>query len=331
MLFKTTVVLREYTQLGEMNYDSIKSTIHQVEDQHILSILGPAEYNALNAAYTAAVNEAALTQVQRDLLLQCRKVIGPYVSYYHAPKADVQLTDGGVRRQETANVKTAYQYQLTQFREAALLEAENATENLIMFLELNKVNYAGWTASDNFKKYRSLFIKTGNDFAEMFTTHSPYRNYWAMRSKMSDVEEMSIRPFLGNTIYDALKTTDATTGQAFTAKEKVLLGKLKKAIAAFTVAFSIPFLNVRISSNGLTIAADVPRSTNDESSTRSNAKDSAISLYMRNAKDVGEMWLKSAADYLVAEKTDFPTFPLNVTTTTEVISQADIKSSFGLI
>lgn len=328
MLFKDTIKLKEYAQLTATDFNAIKSVIKSVEDKHIISIISRSVFEELDAAYNEAANEDALNTPMKLLLEQCRKVIGPYVCVYYAPKSDVSLSDAGMRRQETATAKTAYQYQGKKFIEANQEEADAATENLIHFLETKKEDYPAWIESDEYKLYRSLFIKTGTEFNTYFATHSPHRNYLAVRAKMFDVEEMAIIPFLGDELFTDLKTKD-TEGTELEAEETALLFKIKKAIAAFTIAQAVPFLNVRIAANGLTIVSTGTFTSNDDTTSRAAATDSAINLFVKNANDAGQRWLKSATDHLVKHKTIFTTWPGNIVATS---TKTDCKplNTFGL-
>jgi hypothetical protein len=302
MLFKTSAKLKEFAQLsGDINFASISATIRWTEIAHIQPVLGFDLYTALNDAYTAAADESTLTDPHKKLLEYCRMVIAPYVCYYYAPKVDVRLSDSGMTKHKDA----AYQEQRTTFREANLREGEQASEALLMFLEEKKGDYAQWTDSTAFKKYKSLFIKTGTEFNELFPSASPYRNYWAMRSKMLQVEEQNIRKALGDTLFNALKTKDKLATPGFTEKEKILLEKLKYAIANFTVAFSVPMLTVRIDTNGITVSSEAPRTNRDEDAKRSASADNQLSLLIKSCHESGTTWLNDAIKYLNDNAADF--------------------------
>ena len=333
MLFKDSEKIKEFAQLsGEINFLSIKATLRMVEQKHIATILGNELYSSIDAAYTAEANETLLPAATKSLLLQCRMVIGPMLCCYYIDKADISLGDAGAQRLENATNKTAFQYQGTKFKEANLREGEDATELLLQFLESNKINYPLWTASNTFKQYRSLFIKTGNEFNELYPSQSPYRNYWAMRTKMLDVEEIIIRPFLGDTMIDALKVIDQTPAPAFSEKQKQLLFKLKKAIANYTVAFAVPQMNVRINANGLSVVATSSISTNDNENTRSAANDTAINALIRSCNTTGQEWITNTTKYLKDNEADFPDWiGFSTITTTETASpNADLKGTFGM-
>lgn len=332
MLFKDTKKLVDYAEItASTNFLSVKPTIQRIEENHIVSILGKELYKELNGNYTDAEEEKELSEEHQALLLQCRKVIGSYLGYYYAAIAELKFSDAGVRRSETASEKTAYQYQVRNFRDASLLNGEAATENLLEFLEENKEDYADWVTSKAFTRYRSLFIKSGKEFNEFFTSHSPYRNYWAMRSKMQDVEEQAIRAAIGDALFDALKEKDRAATPDFTDKEQKLLFKLKKAIANFTVSFAIPLLAVRIDANGITVATSGARTSRDEDAQRQNATDNNMSNIIRATQTSGQAWLKDALKYLNDNATDFEDWDGAAAEDTQddYDINNDLKGSFG--
>jgi hypothetical protein len=298
MLFKDKNKLAEYAAIvGTTNFAAVKPTIETVEEQELVPWIGEELYDYINSQYTDAANEDALEAPEKDLLHKCRRVIGPFLCYYFAPKSDVQLDESGMRRNETGTVKTAFQEQRENFLEQNLKEGELAVESLLQFLEKNKANYQTWVESDSFKKYRKLFIKTGKEFQNLFPSASPFRNYAAMRPKMMEVEENIIRKALGNVLFDALKTKDATQEQGFSDGEKVLLEKIKLAIAHLTVEQSIPFLNIRLDGSGFTVAS-TSRTTNNQLSSRNAAPDNAVSLLQKSCERSGAIWIANTKNYL---------------------------------
>ena len=156
-----------------------------------------------------------------------------------------------------------------------------------------------------------------------------------MRSKMQDVEENVIRAKLGDELFDDLKTKDTGT-QNFSGKEKEFLKKLKKAIAYFTVAYAIPFLNIRIDANGITVASS-QRTDNDDLSTRNAASADALTSVMKNSQQAAQNWMTSATKYLDDNKDDFTGWPVATVTSETIIHPVvsetcnrDAKGSFGL-
>lgn len=332
MLFKDTIKLVEYAEItASTAFASVKPTIQRIEDEHLVNILGTTLYKSLNDAYTAAANESALTTPQKDLLHKCRAVIGSYLGYYFAPIGEIKFSDAGVRRSETATEKTAFQYQVTNFREACLQNGDAASELLLEFLEEKKADYTDWENSEVFTRFRSLFIKSGKEFNQYFPSHSPYRNYWAMRSKMQDVEELQIRAAIGDTLYELLKTKSKEPTPVYTEKEKALLEKLKKAIANLTVSFAIPLLAVRLDANGITVATSAARTSRDADASRQNAGDTNMSNIIRTTNDTGRAWLDAAIKYLNNNAADFPGWETEKNNGGSAAFNNELKASFAAL
>lgn len=334
MLFKTSNTLKEFAQLaGELDLSSIRITMEGVEEKYLRPVLGATLLNSLQTAYKAAANDAAFTGAANIALLDmCRRVTAPFFCYHFAPKTDVQVSDAGVQRTETATNKTAYQYQNTAYRTANYEQGEEAIEKLIEFLENNKANYSSWVDSAEFKQYRSLFIKTAADFNYQYPSHTPYRNFWAMRPKMVDVESLIIRKFLGTTIFAALKAKDQLSAPGFTDKEKLLLEYIKKITAYHTVAFALPFLNVKIEANGLSVIAALNYSSNDSEKLRGGAMNKNISDLVEHCNYNAKMWMDECTVFIKENATDFATWPgLPATSYTPLADKSKTTTAvFGL-
>lgn len=310
MLFKSTTQLKEYaTVSGNGDFNGYKASLRVVENKFIIPILGDEQYKELNEAVNSGEGEDQFSDQEKNLLEKCRMAIGPLFCYVHADKTDISFTESGIRRAETDGLKTAYQYQKNDFKTANLAEGEDALELLLQFLEEHKEEYESWTSSKSFEKYRSLFIKSGFEFNEFFPSATPYRNYWAMRTKMLDIEENTIRPFLGDAIFDELKEIDANVLSNFTDLEYKLLFKIKKAIANLTVAYAAPLLNVQIIGNDLTIHAATSFTTNDNDNKRAGIIDNALSIFIKSCESAGRDWLNNADKFLNDNKTHFQNWP----------------------
>jgi hypothetical protein len=269
-------------------------------------VLGKELYNTLQEEYESAVTDNTFgTDLQKKLLHHCRKVTGPLFCYHYAPKTEVQVSDSGVHRSETSNLKAAYQYQGTRYREENFNEGQFCIENLLQFLEDNIEDFGTWASSAEFQQYRSLFIKTATAFNQLFPSASPQRNYFALRPKMVDVQEVHIRSFLGEELYESLLEKAKDNPQVFTDKEKVLMERINKAIAYYTVATAAPFLAVKIGSAGLTITAAASFSSNDEENTRAGVADNNLRHYIESCSNSGAMWLEQAAIYMKNNAADF--------------------------
>lgn len=298
MLFKNTISISQFAPIAiTTNFANLSPIVRNVEADFILPVLGETTYDGLNGAYTAATDENSLTSTQKALLQKCRDAIAPMVAYNFLPGAEVKLSDAGAQRMETGSNKTAYQNQVVNFREQVLRDHDKAIERLYKFLEANKTDYPDWQTSDEYADYQSLFIKTGGEFDKNVRTSSPYRNYYAIRNYIFDVEQNTIQKLLGTDLFTSLKETGADPAGTFTAIEKDLLIKVRKATAFLATAKAIPFLNVQLDSDGFTIIGTT-RAQNDVLAKRVAAGDVALNAYIEACKREAQEWINSIADWI---------------------------------
>lgn len=331
MLFKSnTDVMKCAPFSGTPNFVSISPTIQMVEEKYLIDIIGTELYNKLNTAYKNATAETDLQPALLLLLTRCRLMCGSYIAHHYISISDINLTDAGARRLETEKDKTAFQYQVTNFKKETLQTAEMYAEKLLEFLEENKADYPEWVTSKQFIIYRKLFIKSAKEFNEIYRTIAPYRNYWAMRFKMIDVEEITINEAITEPLFADLKTKALTAAYTFTEAENELLFMLKKAIVYYTVAQAVPALSIRIDDFGLTVTKG-ETNTND-SNKLIDANETKISHLIRSAESSAKSWLNKAVKYINNNATEFAAYTVpKVEPISEIGDNANLETAYGLI
>lgn len=336
MLFKNTIELQEYVEINSnVNFASLKPSIRAAEKEILTPVVGLAflldldtKYNAIPSS-TASAEETALIKVMQA-------AVAPYVMYLYAPKVEVSITDGGVRRAETDQSKTAFQYQVTNMRKAYKAESDAAVEYLIEFLEVKKSDYPSWKDTDEFKKYRSLFIKTGGDFNNYYRTASPWRNFHAMYPVMVAVEQHIVKKVLGSDFFASLKAKEATEAPAYSQEEKELLTRLKYAIANYTIGQSVGQLSVSIDENGITVTSASTFASNDAESKKGAASDNQLSYFANQTAAIAADWLKSVQEYLTEKASDtvftqYYNWQKSIIQNTEAAcTREEMTGSFGL-
>lgn len=328
MLFKTTEKIKEYADVSSLNLETAKVTITSVQEQHIKPLLGATLYNNLVSAYTSETNENSLPDAYKKLLHKCRQAIGPYFCYYYQPSVDGVLSQSGFQRMETNNAKTAFQYQVNNYRDEQLRKANVAMESLLEFLEENKGNYSQWVEDAAFKAYRNLFIRSAKEFAELYFTASPYRTFYAVRFKMYDVEELYIREKIGDDLFDVLKQKDKDAAASFSDDEEIVMKRLKKAIAYYTMGMALPYLQVTFDERGLTVTG-TGTANRDKDAKALDAPTTKTAHLERNAIEAGNIWLSKAVDYIQKNAGAFPAYKQPETKQTTDTGNSQLKSTFS--
>lgn len=293
MLFKSTSDIGNYIEINDaVNFESLKSSIRTAEKQLLVPIIGLSFYIDLDTKY----NSNDLNAEETLLVNVIQAALAPSTMLHYIPKSEVNITDGGIRRAETETHKTAYQYQVTNLRNAYQDETDRAVEYLYAYLELKKVEFPVWQTTEEFKRYRSLFIRTGGEFQEYFQSASPWRNYMAMRSIMHGIEQTIVKASLGNSFYAALKAKTESANGVISSEETELLKRLKYFIAFRTITESIGQLAVRIDSMGISVINS--GSSNDRDAKKGTATDNNLSHLKQTTQHWSDIWLSNALEYL---------------------------------
>lgn len=296
MLFKSTAELQQYTEVNShVNFASLQASIRRAEKELLVPVFGIPFLNDIDGKY----NADTLSSAETNLLKAMQAALAPFAMLLYIPKADVSVTDGGVRRMETEMAKTAFQYQVTSLKKAYEEETASALEYLIEYLELNKADFPVWTASEAFLKYRGLFIKTGGQFNEYFTTAAPWRNFLFLRPLMADIEQTLIKVQLGDAFFAALKEKEKTVLPLYSADEQQLLELVKKVIAYKTIAEAIARQVVRIDGTGISIIS--AGGSNDAESVRGGVSDNQLSHLRTTTLSWAETWLSKLSKFLQAK------------------------------
>jgi len=304
MIFKTTISLNQYAPIATTtNFISLRQLVANVEEDNLIPVIGEALYDKINVD-----DETSLTDSLKKLLDKARALVAPMVAYQFTSLTEVKLSDAGAQRTATNNFQSAYQNQVVNFKQQNLTDSIKATERLYKFLEKNIEDYPDWTDSDEFKNYRSLFIKTGGEFDNNFRTASPYTNFYALRNFMADVEQSVIKKLLGADLFSALKATEANPDWQHTDAEKDLLISLKKAIAFLSVAAAIPFLDVRLDGNGFTVMNSAA-GQNDALTKRSAAEADRMNNYIKACKTNAATYINNISEWLAENTSPLPEAP----------------------
>lgn len=297
MLFSSTTELQEYTALAAMNFAAIAPVLGTIEEDCLIPYLGRELYDEL----LGKIADGSIDDNFKKLQDLCKKIVAPFAVYKYIPKGQLQIGGQGITRAENDKAKTPFGYQITELREAYLTDGEMAIERLLAYLEANKGSFVNWTSSEAYQEYNSLIIRSGSEFKQLFSMqNTPHRNYWAMRSKMQDMQYF-VRQSIGATKFDEVLNAQKEASLDETQAE--LLVMVKKATAYLTIAEAVPYLNCRMDANGITMLSNIVATSQKDGVNRMAANDKAISNLIISAKKDGEEWMGIAKSLIIPIET----------------------------
>lgn len=304
MLVKTINDIREYMPVAKSDkIENISPFVQQAERDFIIPYISKTQYDLINAAYNAA--PPTLTTAQTDLLKKIQPALVLYAYYLWIPTGQLQISDSGIRIANTAEMKTAFQWQIADLRKSILAQAGSAMEELLVFMEEKKSDYPNWAASSAYTEYKDSFIANAKEFTQHFSLLGNSRiNFLAVRSQMKAVEEMQIQAELGDDFYTELKNQHIAN--TLSANNKKVVSKLKHIIANYTINKALAMLAVTINENGILQLNNTGNSNAIDN--RQPADNAAIKRLELQSLADGDGYLKKLKEFLKTNITDYPTY-----------------------
>lgn len=223
------------------------------------------------------------------------------------PSGQVSIDSSGIRINTSENLKTAFPWQIKNLERAVTERGYNALEDALEYLEDNIANAAFETykASDEFKENNYLFVPSSREFAKHCSLLQTSRiNYHKIRSVIKKVEDFEVKAVLLPDFFAEIKTT-LQSGEPLGELAQTIVDMLKPAIVNLSVHRAIGELAVTLNADGLLVFDN--KSAN-ETTGYEQAPTAALSRIGQAALFDGNNYLKAAADYLEANKDDYPTF-----------------------
>lgn len=281
--------------VSNLNDTSLLPNFDEAEVKYLVPIIGQGLYDDLQGKYTGNT----LTDEEKLLCKHIRLVVIAY-AFMDNQGGNVVLTDAGLRSQATNDMPQAFGWQYKEFKLFLRTKALDGTEVLLNYLWAKKADYALWTASDEYKAFEGLLIKTATDFNAQYSLYQPSRTYYALRNTIRDCQKEFIISGIGKDLLSYFISANPTDD------EKDILDELKKALAFFTIARAADHFAVRFSDGQFTLinAFSGGDRENSEEAGRSSAAWPDIQRAQKACMRDGQKFMVKAKKLLVALRAD---------------------------
>ena len=229
---------------SHLNNDSLLPNFAAAEEKYLVPIIGNALYEDLQTKY----NDNDLSDSEGVLLSHIQLLVASYGFLDELAASHVLITDGGIRTQSTGDYQKAVGWEYKELKSFLSDRVCDATEVLLHYLFSHKNDLALWTASDAYKSFKGLLIRTGIDFAEQYKLYQPMRNFYALKSLMRDQQDSYITSGIGEDLLNYFLAKEAPSDD-----EKKILQQLKKALAYFTIKHTTEYYAVKFNDSGFSI------------------------------------------------------------------------------
>lgn len=272
--------------VSNLSDDTLLPNFATAEIKWLVPLIGMDLYNDIQTKY----NDSSLNAGQQTLLKHMQLLVAATTLRDELIINQVMLTDQGWRTFSTQEAGKLVGWEFKELRDFLIDKSCDAEEVLLTYLWANKADYALWTASEEYKQFASLLIRTGTDFKKQYKQlHQPMRTYYALQSVAADVQETYLYAGVGENLLIYLRDAAAPTET-----ETKCIGLLKKAMAYFTIKRACSQLPVQIGDGGLTVSSQYGDKEDSDTAGREGAAASLIAKLENDCDKEGQNFLSKA-------------------------------------
>lgn len=292
--------LKRYCSMFDRNMSFFDMTeiIEDAQRSHIEKYISKAFLDELNTAYAGTPTANQLSAIR-----ELQPAAAWFTAFEFMKQRVARISDMGVGEtvSQEGTFLSARQWVTNDARREAFLKANRHLDRALAFLEDNKDNYATWTASDAYTDSKELFFNNSTELEKYLSNECERVVYLTLRPHIKEAELRYIKPVLGATFFDEIKT--AITGTPTTA-QLALIDKVRWALARWVVVAAIPNLRLRINASGLI----EPDFANNSHNTGSKATEETTHSLWIDQQTAATYFTDSLKAFLQEKVDDYPTY-----------------------
>lgn len=290
-LVETIQEIKEHCSIVDLNIsvDSLKSYLRKAE-QYVKECLGTELYNDIVANYPDN-----LTADQLELMPYIQMPLVNIGLWKWINGGQLQVSDKGVQIDHSGDTKTAFQWQIDNWKEDLDSAGFDGLDELLQYLEDNKATFTTWVADTNaFTINKTFFNADSKSFSKVVNIGDSRRTFKALYPYMEMAHDMEIKPTLGDAFYDELKS--ALLAGTLTSDQLKLVPMLKKIEAYFAMSKAYGPLRFVANSTGIRVhetLSSIENAATKKAATAIDTQRNAASM-----EEYGKFYLKTLVKYL---------------------------------
>jgi hypothetical protein len=312
-----TTAIDQFRQHVQVNYDftlpRIRPFLKQANRDYLKPVLGSdllLELQELANSEDSASGE----QGGMERILQAAREAEAVMAFYLAiPSLQLQMSQAGLHAVSNEQYKSAYQWQVGDFRESWMLAGYAAIEALYDLLA--ELRPAAWLQTNGYAGYHSSLLRNTQEFNAVYSIGESHITYVDLKPGLQRAQELVLRPTLGEAFYNSLiahlaQEEDSSSGSAEadgTWNDRAI-AKLRPALAQLAVAHATEVLFK--TNNGALVSTRYEGNSSSESKGRvdDSTQNGYAALVRSTAHKAGMGLLAVAQRWLDDNHTHFPIY-----------------------
>jgi hypothetical protein len=283
---------------ANIRLDNLQSFIDEGLDRHVYHAIG---YDQVTELITA---KQTATPKQKRVLDLLQKATVAFMVYYWADQGAVQFSDLGIHVAKDNTKLPASDKKIIALKKQNISSGYTALETAVSFLEDNINDFPIYKGSAEHESNRALLINTATEFqGSGVNINQDARLYATLRTYQETIESTYIEPVLLYDIKEALH--QAIMNNSLSPEQQQLLKRVRKAVAAFTMAEAIPYMVLSMDASGIFQLSETVGGISGNVENRSSASDKRLAIAMNRYQMSAEQHLEVVRKYLVSHREQF--------------------------
>lgn len=197
-----------------------------------------------------ATDVTDLTPVEAELLTRMRVVVANFALLKYATVSNVLISDMGVHRTNTGEMKDAFEWQLDSVLRQLRADGYEGLETLFRYLDDNVSEISTWSSSPRYAESQSRLIRSAEQFSGYFFIDNSRLVFYALSAAMNHAESRIWQvPVITAPLTVLMGATTPT------AEQKHQLGMARQVVVHWTVARALRERSVEINTEGVQVRA----------------------------------------------------------------------------
>lgn len=303
MLVNSIDILALYIALDEnMDFDSIANHFALAERSYLKPLIG-AFLNTLDELDSSSGSSAELNQA----LKYAQAAVAYFGMYKATPNLNIKISGNGYSVNNSTNQAPASQWRVDQLRAEFLQNGYESLDAMLAYMEENAAKLEAWKDSEARKALLSFVIPDPLVFDSKVKISASRMTFEAMRSIMSDIQEIDVKGILTEALY--LEYVSKLQNSDIKDDFLALHSKLQPAVANLTIAAALKTLPLKISNQSLVLDALVSESM--KKSEDIEAQQPLLRGKIRHHEALGKKYLAIAENWLLENTSKFTSYALD--------------------
>lgn len=313
MLVNNIEICRKYLRIANnVKFEQLQQHMEDFELIQISNLFGSAFYQAINARYNNGAPSPALTSHEQNIITLMQGGIVRLAFVKAIPTLISSFEGSGLYQASSSSSKPLFEWQKLDIENSYLEEGWNAIGAAQRYLFDNRglTEFSAWKDSEAEKKTRSLFITSASKFSEFVEIGSSHRTFEALKAIIKEVEILRIKPILGDTLFNNLKSTLLSSEP--TGKNLIAINYINQAVANLALATALVKLEFKMDEDGARVIS-VSATSAGKAKVKTPGEDLRKLQTIEACKQSAQEFMADLRSYLNANAGDFSGYQVPVT------------------